>query len=75
MKTQQNSNTRLQNDNIEMHSTYNEGKSVVAESLIRTLNNKIYKYMTSVSTNVHIDELNDIVDKYNNTHKHVYWLW
>ena len=75
MKTQQNSNTRLQNDNIEMHSTYNEGKFVVAESLIRTLNNKIYKFMTSVSTNVHIDELNDIVDKYNNTHKHVYWLW
>ena len=75
MKTQQNSNTRLQNDKIEMHSTYNEGKSVVAERLIRTLNNKIYKYMTSVSKNVHIDELNDIVDKYNNTHKHVYWLW
>ena len=55
-----------------MHSTYNERKSVVAESLIRTLNNKIYKYMASVSTNVHIDELNDIVDKYNNTNKHVY---
>ena len=34
---------------------------------IRTLKNKIYKYMTSVSKNVHIDKLVDIVNKYNNT--------
>ena len=33
---------------IEMYSTHNEGKSVVAERFIRTLKNKIYKYMTSV---------------------------
>ena len=35
-----------------MYSTHNEGKSVVAERLIRTLKNKIYKHMTSISKNV-----------------------
>ena len=39
-----------------------EGKSVVAEKFIRTLKNKIYKYMTSISKNVHIDKLGDIVN-------------
>ena len=51
-----------------MYSTYNEGKSVVAERFIRTLKNKIYKYMTSISKNVYIDKLDDIVNKYNNTY-------
>ena len=37
---------------IEMHSTHNEGKSVVAERFIRTIKNKIYKQMTSISKNV-----------------------
>ena len=49
-----------------MYSTQNEGKSVVAEKFIRTLNNTIYKYMTSISTNVYIDKLDDIVNEYNN---------
>ena len=35
----------LQNNNIETYSTHNEGKSVVAERFIRTLKNKIFKYM------------------------------
>ena len=51
-----------------MYSTHNEGKSVVAERFIRTLKSKIYKYMTSISKNVYIDKLDDIVDKYNNTY-------
>ena len=51
-----------------MYSIHNEGKSVVAERFIRTLKNKIYKYMTSVSKNVHIDKLDDIVNEYNNTY-------
>ena len=51
-----------------MYSTHNEGKSVVAERLIRTSKNKIYKYMTSVSKNVYIDKLDDIVNKYDNTY-------
>ena len=51
-----------------MYSTNNEGKSVIAERFIRTLKNKIYKYMTSISKNVYIDKLDDIVNKYNNTY-------
>ena len=51
-----------------MCSIHNEGKSVVAERFIRTLKNKIYKYMTSISKNVHIDKLDDTVDEYNNTY-------
>ena len=34
----------------------------------RTLKNKIYKYMTSVSKNVYIDKLDNIVHKYNHTY-------
>ena len=48
----------LQNNNIEMHSTHNE-KNFVAERFIRTLKNKIYKYVTSIPKNVYIDELSD----------------
>ena len=56
----------LQINDIEIYSTHNEGKSVIAERFIRTLQNKIYKYMTSISKNVYIDKLDDIVNKYNN---------
>ena len=49
----------------QMYSTHNEGKSVVAERFIRTLKNKSYKYMTSISKNGYIDRLNDIVNEYN----------
>ena len=47
---------------------HNEGKSVVAERLIRNLKNKIYKYMSSKSKNVYNDKLDDIVNEYNNTY-------
>ena len=57
----------LKANNIEMYSTFNEGKSVVPERFIRTLKNKIYKHMATISKNVYIDVLNDIVNKYNNT--------
>ena len=46
-----------------MFSTHNEGKSVFAERFMRTLKNKIYKYMTSVSKNVYIDKLDHIVNE------------
>ena len=55
----------MQDNDIVTYSTYNEGKSVVAERFIRTLKSKIYKYMTSISKNVYIDKLDDIVDEYN----------
>ena len=51
-----------------MYSTYNEGKSLVAERFIRILKNKIYKHMTTVSKNVYFYVLDDTVDKYNNAH-------
>ena len=57
----------LKISNIEMYSTYNEGKSVVAERFIRTMKNKIFKHMAAVSKNVYFDVLDDIVNKYNNT--------
>ena len=57
----------LKINNIEMYSTYNEGKSVVADRFIRTLKNKIFKYMTAIQPNIYFDVLHDIVDKYNNT--------
>ena len=47
---------------------HNEGKSVAAEKFIRNLEKKMYKYMTSVSKNVYINKLDDIVNKYNNTY-------
>ena len=57
----------MKTNNIEMYSTYNEGKSVVAERFIRTLKNKIFKHMTAISKNIYFDVLDDIVDEYNNT--------
>ena len=61
-------NKFLEENNIERYSTFNEGKSVIAERFIRTLKNKIYKHMTSVSKNVYIDVLPKIVQEYNNTY-------
>ena len=58
----------LKDNDIEMYSTNNEGKSVIAERFIRTLKNKFYKYMTSILKNVYINKLDDIVKKYNNTY-------
>ena len=62
--------------NIEMYSTYNEGKSVVTERFIRTLKNKIFKHMVAISKTVYFDVLDDIVTKYNNTvHKTIKTYW
>ena len=57
----------LSDNDIIMYSTFNEGKSVVAERFIRTLKNKLYKHMTASGKNVYYDVLDDIVNKYNNT--------
>ena len=58
----------LKDNDVEMYSIHNEGKSVVAERFIRTLKNKVYKYMTAISKNVYIDKLDDLV---NNTIIHI----
>ena len=58
----------LKDNDTEMYSIHNEGKSVAAERFIRTLKTKIYKYMTSISKNVYIDKLDDIANEYKNTY-------
>ena len=58
----------LKDNDIEKCSIHNEGKYVAAERFIRTLKTKIYKYMTSISKNVYIDKLDDIVNEQNNTY-------
>ena len=58
----------LEKNSIEMYLTHNEGKSVVAKRFIRTLKNKIYKYMTSISKNMYIHKLDNMVNEYNDTY-------
>ena len=53
--------SRIKEQDIEIYSVYNEGKSMAAERIIRTLKDKIYKYMTSVSKTLYIDKLDDII--------------
>ena len=57
----------LKINNIEMYSTYNEGKPVVAERFIGTLKNKIFKRKISVSNNFYFNVLVAIVSKYKDT--------
>ena len=57
----------LSDNDIIMCSTFNEGKSVVAERFTRTLKNKLYKHMTATGKNVYYDVLDDVVNEYNNT--------
>ena len=57
-----------------MYSTYNQGKSVIVGRIVRTLNNKTYKYLILISKNAYIDKLQDIVNEYINTyHSTVEW--
>ena len=53
----------LEKNHLEMYSTHNEGNSAVSERFIRTITNKIYKHMTSISKNVYTDKLDDIVNE------------
>ena len=58
----------LQDNRIIMYSRHNEGKFVVTERIIRTLNNKIDKYITSVSKSGYNDKLDNIVNNWYNTY-------
>ena len=53
----------LKDNDIEMYSIHNEEKSVATERFIRTLKNKIYKYITAISKNVYFNKLDDIVNE------------
>ena len=60
----------LKDKNTEIYSTHNGGKALVAEQFIRTLEEKIYKYITAISKNVYINKLPGLVKQYNyNIHK------
>ena len=61
----------LEKNYEKMYSTHIEGKYVVANRCIRTLKNKVYKCMTSISKNVYIDKLNDIVNEYSNAYQRI----
>ena len=61
----------LQGNNIEMYSVHNKEKSVIAERFIKPVKNKIYKCMISISKNVYIDKLDDIVNKDNYTYHRI----
>ena len=60
----------LNNNDILMYYTYNEGKSVISESFIKTLKAKIYKKMTANDRKSSLPYLNKLVDQYNNTYYH-----
>ena len=60
----------LVNNDILMYSTYNEGKSVIAERFIKTLKSKIYKNMTTNNSKSYLPYLDKLVDQYNNTYHH-----
>ena len=60
--------SKFYNNSFEKWLKNNEGRSAVAERFIKTLKNKIYKYMTAISKNVYVDKLDDIVSEYNNTY-------
>ena len=62
----------LEDNDIKMYSTHNEGKSVVAERFIMTLKNKIHKHMAVVSKNVYFNNLDDTVDECNNTYHTIF---
>ena len=57
----------LDNNDILMYSTHNEGKSLIAEKFIKTLKSKIYKKMTANDSKSYLPYLNKLVDQYNNT--------
>ena len=59
----------LEDNDIEIYSIHNKGKSVVAERFIGTLKTKIYKYMASISENVYINKLDDTVNECNTYHR------
>ena len=60
----------LENNDILMYSTHNEGKSVIAERFIKTLKSKVYKKMTANDSKSYLPYLNKLVDEYNNTYHH-----
>ena len=60
----------LDNNDILMYFTHNEGKSVIAERFIKTLKAKMYKKMTTNDSKSYLSYLNKLIDQYKNTYHH-----
>ena len=58
----------LDDNDILMYMTYNEGKSVISERFMKTLRDKIYKKMTVNDRKSYPSYLNKIEDQCNNTY-------
>ena len=58
----------LDDNDILMYSTHNDGKFVVVERFIKTLKGKISKGMTANDSKSYLSYLNKSVDQYNNTY-------
>ena len=59
----------LDENDILMYTTHNEGTSVFAERFVITLKGKIYKRMKANDSNSYLSYLNKLVDQYNNTYQ------
>ena len=59
----------LKEHNIDLYSTYNEGKAVLAERVIRTIKEKMYRMRTDMEKKIRTWKplLEQAVEKYNNT--------
>ena len=60
----------LDNNNMLMYSTHNEGNSLIAVRFIRILKSKIYEKVTANDSKSYLPYLNKLVDQYNNTYHH-----
>ena len=60
----------LENNDLFIFLTYNEGKSVITERFIKTLKAKIYKKTTANDSKTYLSYLNKMIDQYNNTYHH-----
>ena len=57
----------LNDNNIDMYSTYNEGKAVIVERFNRTLKERKWKYFSAKNTYHYLDVIDQLVHHYNTT--------
>tara|TARA_Y100001956_G_scaffold46976_1_gene45610 strand:+ start:327 stop:1214 length:888 start_codon:yes stop_codon:yes gene_type:complete len=57
----------LNKNKINMYHTFNQGKAVVIERFNRSLKRIMWKYFTANNTYTYLNDLQSMVDKYNNT--------
>ena len=60
----------LDNNDILIYSTHNEGKLIMAERFIKTLKAEIYKQLAAIDSKSYLPCLNKLVHQYKNTYHH-----